>query len=91
MAAAAADEISMNDKLFQRVKYLYDRRDQLGLDGPQKRAIELSYKSFTRNGALLSADEKEKLKNINKRSDPPLSPVQPQSACIDKQLRTSCG
>ncbi|WP_290101188.1 M3 family metallopeptidase [Duncaniella muris] len=65
MAAAAADEISMNDKLFQRVKYLYDRRDQLGLDGPQKRAIELSYKSFTRNGALLSADEKEKLKNIN--------------------------
>ena len=65
MAAAASDEISMNDKLFQRVKYLYDRRDKLNLTGPQKRAVELSYKSFTRNGALLSAADKEKLKSIN--------------------------
>ncbi|MDE5989637.1 MAG: M3 family metallopeptidase, partial [Duncaniella sp.] len=65
MAAAASDEISMNDKLFQRVKYLYDRRDKLNLSGPEKRAIELSYKSFTRNGALLSAADKDKLKTIN--------------------------
>lgn len=65
MVSAASDEMMMNDKLFQRVKYLYDRRDQLGLDGPQKRAVELSYKKFTRNGALLSAEKKNELKTIN--------------------------
>lgn len=65
MVSAASDEIMMNDKLFQRVKYLYDRRDQLGLDGPQKRAVELAYKKFTRNGALLSAEKKEELKAVN--------------------------
>lgn len=65
MVSAASDEIMMNDKLFQRVKYLYDRRDQLGLDGPQKRAVELAYKDFTRNGALLSADKKNELKALN--------------------------
>ena len=65
MVSAASDEIMMNDKLFQRVKYLYDRRDQLGLDGPQKRAVELAYKDFTRNGALLSPEKKEELKALN--------------------------
>ncbi|MBD5314124.1 MAG: M3 family metallopeptidase [Bacteroides sp.] len=65
MVSAASDEIMMNDKLFQRVKYLYDRRDQLGLEGPQKRALELAYKDFTRNGALLSPEKKEELKALN--------------------------
>ncbi|WP_297063101.1 M3 family metallopeptidase [uncultured Duncaniella sp.] len=65
MVSAASDEIMMNDKLFKRVKYLYDNRDKLNLDGPQKRAVELSYKSFTRNGALLSAEKKEELKTVN--------------------------
>ncbi|MCM1356027.1 MAG: M3 family metallopeptidase [Staphylococcus sp.] len=65
MVSALSDETMMNDKLFQRVKYLYDRRDQLGLDGAQKRALELAYKNFTRNGALLSASEKEQLKALN--------------------------
>ena len=66
MVSAASDEISMNDKLFARVKQLYDNRDNLGLTGPQKRAVELSYKSFTRNGALLDAAGKEQLKALNK-------------------------
>lgn len=67
MESAASDEISMNPKLFERVKYLYDNRDKLGLDVAQKRAVELSYKSFTRNGALLSDAKKEELKAINNR------------------------
>ncbi|MDE6859709.1 MAG: M3 family metallopeptidase [Duncaniella sp.] len=67
MTSVASDEISMNDKLFQRVKYLYDNRDNLGLTGPQKRAVELSYKKFSRNGALLSSSQKEELKALNTR------------------------
>jgi len=60
-----SDEMMMNDKLFQRVKYLYDRRDSLGLASDQHLAIEKMYKEFTRNGALLGNEEKEQLKAIN--------------------------
>lgn len=59
------DEVSMNAKLFERFKYLYDRVDSLGLDTAQKRAVKSYYKNFTRNGALLSDADKEKLKKLN--------------------------
>lgn len=62
---AHADEMMMNDKLFERVKYLYDRRDSLGLASDQLLAVEKMYKDFTRNGALLSPADKETLKGIN--------------------------
>lgn len=67
MVSDASDEISMNPALFKRVKTLYDNRDRLGLTGPEKKAVEDSYKSFTRNGALLSDSDKEKLKEVNKK------------------------
>lgn len=57
------DEMMMNDKLFQRVKAVYDNRE--GLDEDQKLAVEDYYKDFTRNGALLNPEQKEELKNIN--------------------------
>jgi len=65
--SAAQDEIMMNEKLFARVKKLYDTRESLALDGPRRRAIEESYREFTRNGALLDKDGKEELKKINNR------------------------
>lgn len=65
MVSQNADEIAMNDALFQRVKKLYDERDKVGYDTSRRRAIEESYRSFTRNGALLPAAEKEQLKALN--------------------------
>ncbi|MDE6038272.1 MAG: peptidase M3, partial [Duncaniella sp.] len=67
MVASSSDEISMDPKLFARVKSLYDRRNSLGLEPYQKRAIELSYQNFVRNGALLSAAEKEELMKVNQQ------------------------
>lgn len=64
---STVDNVMMNDKLFERVKYLYDNRTKLGLNGPRLRAIEKSYRDFTRNGALLSAADKEELKKLNNR------------------------
>lgn len=58
------DETSMNDKLFERVKYLYDH-PELGYAKDQRRMIEKSYKDFTRSGALLDAEKKEQLKEVN--------------------------
>ena len=61
----ATDEISMNDGLFARIKTLYDSRDSLGLATDQMRLLENYYKQFARNGALLSAEQKEELKALN--------------------------
>lgn len=64
---STVDNVMMNDKLFERVKYLYDNRAKLGLSGPRLRAVEKSYRDFTRNGALLSVADKEELKKLNNR------------------------
>lgn len=61
-----SDEISMNDKLFERVKYLYDH-PELGYANDQRRMIEEAYKDFTRNGALLDEAGKDSLKAVNSR------------------------
>ncbi|MDE6801700.1 MAG: peptidase M3, partial [Muribaculaceae bacterium] len=65
MVSEHSDAMMMNDSLFQRVKYLYDNIDSIDYTVAQRRAIEQTYKNFTRNGALLSADDKEKLKQLN--------------------------
>lgn len=65
MYSQCNDEIMMNPGLFKRVKSVYDRRKSLTLTAPQMRAVEQLYKNFTRNGALLSDSDKEKLKAIN--------------------------
>ncbi len=58
-----ADEMTMNDSLFARIKTVYDNRE--ALDPDQKRAVEEYYKVFTRNGALLTPDQKAELKSVN--------------------------
>lgn len=63
--AAHYDRILMNDRLFERVRALYDRRETLGLDAEQMRLLEKTYRGFVRAGALLDAEQKERLKQIN--------------------------
>jgi len=65
--SSANDEIMMNDALFKRVKKLYDNRVGLNLPDTEKRAIEESYKSFVRNGALLSPAGKKELMALNNK------------------------
>ncbi|SVA90504.1 uncharacterized protein METZ01_LOCUS143358, partial [marine metagenome] len=63
--AAHNDQILLNDKLFERVKRLYDERDALGLDAEALRLLEEYYTDFVRAGARASVAEKERLKAIN--------------------------
>lgn len=65
MLALHNDEVSMNDKLFERIKKLHDNRDKLGLATDQRRLLEQYYKNFTRSGALLNNTDKETLKALN--------------------------
>ena len=61
--------VILNDKLFQRIKAVYDQRDNLGLNAEQMRLLTETYKSFADNGANLPEDKKERLKEINKELD----------------------
>lgn len=51
--------VSLNKELFERVKKVYQQKDSLGLEPDQMMLLENSYKSFSRNGANLSEEDKE--------------------------------
>jgi len=61
------DNIFLNDKLFGRVKILFDGREKLGLTPEQNRLLEKYHRNFIRSGAGLNADQKLTLRDINKR------------------------
>lgn len=50
--------ILLNEGLFQRIKEVYDHRNELKLDNVEMRLLEETYKSFARNGANLSPEDK---------------------------------
>ena len=51
--------VSLNNDLFQKVKAVYEKKDELGLDKDQLKLLEDNYKSFVRGGANLSDEDKE--------------------------------
>jgi peptidyl-dipeptidase Dcp len=65
--AAHQDAIYLNDKLFQRVKAIYDQRDSLKLDPESLRLLTVKYKQFVHAGANLSDADKARLRQINQQ------------------------
>ena len=63
--AAHGDAIYLNDKLFQRIKAIYEKRNDLNLDPESLKLVEYYYKEFVRAGANLSEADKTKLKKLN--------------------------
>ena len=59
-------KISQNEKLFQRIKAVYDASQKKPLAADQQRVVDLTYKSFEMNGANLDAAKKERYAAINK-------------------------
>ncbi|MEB1529561.1 peptidyl-dipeptidase Dcp [Xanthomonas sp. WHRI 7945] len=59
------DEISLDPKLFARIKSIYDQRDTLNLEPEQKRLVERDYEEFVRAGAQLSDADKATLRKLN--------------------------
>ena len=60
------DNIYLNEKLFGRVKELYDHITKLGLTTEQNRLLEKYHRNFIRSGASLNLEQKTKLRIINK-------------------------
>lgn len=50
--------VSLNQKLFEKVKAVYEKKDELGLDRAQYRLLDDTYKGFSRSGANLSDEDK---------------------------------
>ena len=62
-----SDDISLNPKLFARVKSVYENQASFHLDKEQKKLLEETYKSFVRGGANLPEDKQAKLRELNEK------------------------
>lgn len=60
-----SNDIALNEDLFKRVKAVYDQKDKLNLTTEQATLLDKKFKGFSRNGALLSEDDKLKLREID--------------------------
>lgn len=65
LLTAFGNDIALNEDLFKRVKTIYEQRDQLKLTAEQAMLLDKKFKGFSRNGALLSEDKKERLRAID--------------------------
>ncbi len=61
------DDINLNDKLFKRIKSVYEQKEKLELTPEQYQLLDKIYKKFVRGGANLSQENQDKLRKINEK------------------------
>jgi len=66
MLAEFENDVILNEKLFKRIKQVYDNKANLKLDAESTTLLEKTYKRFSRNGANLNASQKDLLRSIDK-------------------------
>ena len=67
MLSKHGDAIAMNPKLFEKIDYVYQHRNEMGLDDQQIRVVEKYHDDFVRSGAALDADKQAELSQINEQ------------------------
>ncbi|MBO6025212.1 MAG: M3 family metallopeptidase [Bacteroidales bacterium] len=67
MLSKHGDDIAMNPKLFERIDYVYQHRNEMGLDDQQIRVVEKYHQDFIRSGAGLNAEQQAELSKINEQ------------------------
>ncbi len=65
--AAFADRIVQNEKLFARIRAVYEARASLGLTPEQQRLTWATYTYFVKQGAALPADKKAQLAGVHQQ------------------------
>lgn len=60
-----SDDISLNPRLFERVKQVYDNKEKFNLDKEQTKLLEETYQNFVRGGANLDSAKQVKLRQLN--------------------------
>ncbi len=61
------DDIALNEKLFAKIKSVYEKRKEMKLDSQQIRVVEKYFRDFERQGANLPADKKDQLRKLNEQ------------------------
>jgi len=61
------NDVSLNEKLFQRVKYVHDNPNR-ELTPEEQMLLNRSYDGFVRSGALLDEEGKEKLRKLTEKA-----------------------
>ncbi len=67
LTAQHGDNIRLNEKLFARIKAVYDQRARLKLNAEQQFLLENTYREFVRGGALLNPEQKARLRELNQQ------------------------
>ena len=62
-----SDDISLNKKLFERIKAVYEEKDNLGLEPEQLRLLEETYKGFVHGGANIPEEQQARFREINEQ------------------------
>ncbi|SNR61800.1 peptidyl-dipeptidase Dcp [Lutibacter agarilyticus] len=65
MLSEFANDITLDEKLFKRIKTVYKKKDELNLTTEQDTLLTKKYKSFVRNGANLNEVDKTELRKID--------------------------
>ncbi len=65
MLSKHQDDILLNEKLFQKIKAIYQQKNHLDLNAEQNMLLEKYYKDFVRGGADLTEEQKAELRKIN--------------------------
>lgn len=60
-----SNNISLNEKLFERIKFVYDKRDLLELTPEQRMLLDETYDSMARQGANLQGEDREKYRALS--------------------------
>jgi len=61
------NDVRLNQDLFERIKIVYNQKESLILTDEQAYLLEKKYKGFSRNGANLNEEDKNKLREIDKQ------------------------
>ncbi|MFC4872698.1 M3 family metallopeptidase [Negadavirga shengliensis] len=66
LLSAHSNDVLLDEQLFEKVKWVYDKKDNLTLEIEQQTLLDKMYKSFIRNGALLDERGKKQLREIDR-------------------------
>ena len=65
LLSAFANDVTLNQDLFNRIDQVWNQRENFGLNKEETRLLEKTHKQFSRNGALLGKEDKSRLREID--------------------------
>lgn len=65
MLSAHSDDINLNQDLYKRVRDVYEKKEELGLNTEENKLLDKYYKNFVRGGVNLEEETKEEFRKIN--------------------------